>query len=500
MAIAGYSFAPSNNYTTSLPLADGTLFTIINTYSESQSKAVIALVVVSCVSLVATIGLLCAIAISAFNTRTVKDPNMFVRSHLAFYFVSLLLSDILQSIGSIMNSAWVREKAVVYGSLCTAQGIIKHTADVGIAVWSLVIATRTFYVLVLRFDDKHYMTWLVLVAQWSFVGALVIAGPATARTDKHGPFYGISGEWCWIAPNYVTQRIVLDYMVIFMSALLASILYSFVFLRLRGIVRARAPSTSIASAKEELHEKYEHRLARQMLLYPIAYTIMIIPITCCRFLAWSGHNVPFAATVFSDFVYLLSGLVHVILFACTRRILPPCSILPKFLISRPKVLLTSTAVASNDFDSYYERSVSNYSMSTDDEKNLKKGHPNGRAPAPPPGIIETDNPFWDPVLPPIDEAIVKRVHSPDSEYSSAPPSPHHKPRPLTPVAADYVDRSVLPEPSSPQDPLPWPAQDEARLAQGPVMPVPTPLKHREHEEIEVPTSPDSVLQYYHSSH
>jgi hypothetical protein len=51
-----------------------------------------------------------------------------------------------------------------------------------------VIATRTFYVLVLRFDDKHYMTWLVLVAQWSFVGALVIAGPATARTDKHGPF------------------------------------------------------------------------------------------------------------------------------------------------------------------------------------------------------------------------------------------------------------------------------------------------------------------------
>jgi len=34
--------------------------------------------------------------ISAFNTRTIKNPNMFVRTHIAFYFVSLLLNDILQ--------------------------------------------------------------------------------------------------------------------------------------------------------------------------------------------------------------------------------------------------------------------------------------------------------------------------------------------------------------------------------------------------------------------
>jgi len=166
--------------------------------------------------------------------------------------------------------------------------------------------------------------------------------------------------------------------------------------------------------------------------------------------------------------------------------------LPKFLISKPKVLLTSTAVASNDFDDYYGSAVA---IITDREKGLKKNYPNSRAPALPPGIIETDDPFSDPVLPPIDEAIVKRVHSPDSEYSSAHSSPHHEPRPLTPVAADYVDRSVLPEPPSPQDPLPvpWPTQDEGSVMQ-------MALKHREHEEIEVPTSPGSVLQYYHNSH
>jgi hypothetical protein len=53
------------------------------------------------------------------------------------------------------------------------------------------------------------------------------------------------------------------------SALFAFILDTFVFLKLRGIVRERASSTSMASADQERKEKYEHRLARQMLLFPV---------------------------------------------------------------------------------------------------------------------------------------------------------------------------------------------------------------------------------------
>jgi hypothetical protein len=89
-----------------------------------------------------------------------------------------------------------------------------------------VIATRTFSVLFLRLDTKHYEKWIVLIAQWSLIGAIVIGGPATARTDEHGPYCeklldlrnftnvhdyfsdGIVGDWCWIAANYTVQRIV----------------------------------------------------------------------------------------------------------------------------------------------------------------------------------------------------------------------------------------------------------------------------------------------------
>ena len=55
----------------------------------------------------------------------------------------------------------------------------------------------------------------------------------------------------------------------FISALLAFILYFLVFLKMRGIVRAQALATSVASANRERDVKYEHKLARQMLLYPV---------------------------------------------------------------------------------------------------------------------------------------------------------------------------------------------------------------------------------------
>ena len=152
-----------------------------------------------------------------------------------------------------------------------------------------------------------------------------------------------------------------------------------------------------------------------------------------------------------------------ILFACTGRILPPNSVLPRF-ISRPKILLSSTAVASSDFVDHYGAAGTKSTESTDAEK---------RNEAILSSITETAdprNPFADPVLPPIDKSIIRRVHSPDSDRISADQSPHHTPRPLSPISADYVDRSILSDPPSPPDPVR--AQGEARLGRGPAVQMP----------------------------
>ena len=120
-----------NSVILSYPLDDGTLFPLIITYSEAQSKAVIVRGRLfysyfrshprtgTCRCILCFLGGYCRAAvcdrctsqldvctppnpdvffleISAFNTRAYKNSKMFVRTHVVFYFVSLLLSDILQ--------------------------------------------------------------------------------------------------------------------------------------------------------------------------------------------------------------------------------------------------------------------------------------------------------------------------------------------------------------------------------------------------------------------
>jgi hypothetical protein len=77
------------------------------------------------------------------------------------------LTDLFQVFGAAHNSTLVTE--VVFKPL-------------------QVIAARTFSVLFLRLDTKHYVKWIVLIAQWSLISTIVIGGPATVRTDKHGPY------------------------------------------------------------------------------------------------------------------------------------------------------------------------------------------------------------------------------------------------------------------------------------------------------------------------
>ena len=51
------------------------------------------------------------------------------------FFVSLLVANILQAIGTLINSEWVNKRNAVSGGLCSAQGGIKQAGNVGIALW-----------------------------------------------------------------------------------------------------------------------------------------------------------------------------------------------------------------------------------------------------------------------------------------------------------------------------------------------------------------------------
>ncbi|KAJ7914697.1 hypothetical protein B0H13DRAFT_2189873 [Mycena leptocephala] len=323
-------------------LPDGSEWLLRMNYTSREVHGVTVLVVFSCVSLTAVVGLLLAISLSAFNTRswTVdKHPHLFVRTPVAAYFISLLLSDLIQAIGSILNAMWIRDMAVEVGVVCTVQGVLKQTADVATAFWTLVIATHTFCLIVLQLKWSRLTLLTTLIGGWVGISAILIAGPLGRNTSRHGPFYGISGYWCWIAPDYTTSRITLDYMFMFIAAAFSFVLYTLVFLRMRGnivmegrrIVFRRARITWLGYQ----FENQKLAIARQMLLIKVAYTILILPIAASRFSSFAGKDVPFEVTVFSAAVFLLSGVVNVTLFTTTRRILPPDSFkIPTWATSR----------------------------------------------------------------------------------------------------------------------------------------------------------------------
>jgi len=205
----------SLNVTAALSSGDNPLLRIV--YTASETKGITSLVFFSCISLIAVVSVLSVIALSAYNNRhntCTTDKPLFVRSHVAAYFVSLLLCDCLQAIGSIMNARWIQSGGVQAGTFCSAQGVITQAADIGAALWTFVIVLYTFNALFTEWKANKFVLLGTLVAGWCFVVAMVFCGPTVTSVGSQGAFYGISGYWCWISPEHPGARITLGYLYV----------------------------------------------------------------------------------------------------------------------------------------------------------------------------------------------------------------------------------------------------------------------------------------------
>jgi len=209
---------------------------------------------------------------------------------------------------------------VSLGPLCALQGALKQTADIGIALWQMVIAGHTFCLLFLELKVRQFVLWVMMIGGWSFVGALVILGPATADETKRGPFYGIIGEWCLISPVYKVERITLDYLIMFLAAFISTVLYVLIFLRLRGKLHRRRSTTESPTSSSKSSQA--DAIAKQMVLYPLVYVIIILPTACAQFAIWAGVHVPVAATVFCSAIFHLSGVLNSTIFFIALRRMP----------------------------------------------------------------------------------------------------------------------------------------------------------------------------------
>ena len=161
------------------------------------------------------------------------------------YFMSLLVANLLQAFGTVMNIQWIIKVQVESGPYCTAQGrsflislrghkfeflkgVIKHAGSLATAIWygcfvlppkpdililcrTFIIAVHVFNLLYLRVLLSRKIFIVVVCAGWSFVLLIILIGVLAIQNSENGAFYGIAGSWCWITSNYNQSRIFLEY-------------------------------------------------------------------------------------------------------------------------------------------------------------------------------------------------------------------------------------------------------------------------------------------------
>jgi len=168
---------------------------------------------------------------------------------------------------------------------------------------------------------------IVIFLIWTFIVLIV---SITASTQKG--YYGDTQYWCWITSDYPDERIALEYLWLFVAAFANIIIYVFLALVIKGVIvverfRVRFPTRDEQTMRSRVSDhrsgSEQTNIGLQLLYYPVVYTITVTPIAIARFMAFSGYNVPFAATAFADCLFSSSGFFNVILFKITRPKLIP---------------------------------------------------------------------------------------------------------------------------------------------------------------------------------
>ncbi|KAF9078015.1 hypothetical protein BDP27DRAFT_1252978 [Rhodocollybia butyracea] len=317
-------------------------------YTPSYTNGVICIAVTGLVSLIAILCLLVA---------KPPKPGTYHHTYLFGYLLSLLFANALLSGGSAMSLEWITLGEVTFGPFCTAQAALKLTGSVATALWSFMIAFHLFKLLFLRSPATKLAFWITIIVGWGAVIAVVMVGPMAIQKNERGPYFGITGPWCWINDAYPQERKYLEYFLELLSAGLSIILNTIVLLRVRGnlvVINGKWKLRHIPSSESwrlaidrDLIDSNMLKFAQSMVWFPVAYTVLLLPVTITRLNDFAGQRTPFAVIVFTDVLYNMIGLVTVILLITTRRYYPDLDSLPDFNTQRNQQRESTLALAEN---------------------------------------------------------------------------------------------------------------------------------------------------------
>lgn len=179
----------------------------------------------------------------------------------------------------------------------------------------MAIAFHTFYTAVKGRRIGHVGFIASLISVWTFALILSVIGPIEYKNK----YFVRAGAWCWAGQQYQTDRLALHYLWVFIVQFGTIIIYLFVLIRLRAAVAAVVPSVRVQSSS---YAKVD-RAAKMMVLYPLAYIVLTLPLSAGRMWSMAHHekNLPDAYQCMAGALLASCGWVDTLLYTLTRKAL-----------------------------------------------------------------------------------------------------------------------------------------------------------------------------------
>lgn len=201
--------------------------------------------------------------------------------------LSLLIADLQQSSAFLISWFWIRIDMIVAPSTpCFAQGWLLHSGDVSSGFFVLSIALHTYYTAVhgKRVGNKTFAAIVFAIWAWSYFLTGIGVG-----IHGHQKYFTAAGSWCWVSPAYETERLWCHYIWIFAIQFSTIIIYFITFCCLRR--KTRRLSITASSAIEgpaAVTIKAVNRIAMLMMLYPLIYLLLTLPLSAGKSTCSSG--------------------------------------------------------------------------------------------------------------------------------------------------------------------------------------------------------------------
>ncbi|CAE7144618.1 unnamed protein product [Rhizoctonia solani] len=274
--------------------------------------------------------------------------------------INLFISELLMSLGGMLDAKWANESAVYCGGFCNAQGSLQYLGETSVALWTLAVTLHTWQSVV--YAKPIPFRWLlcavVMVLIWGFVFAFNFAAFSAHPKGGDDSYFTPGPFWCWINSKYGSKRLAGEYLWLWVAGFGNLLVYIPLFLLLRGHivlgnegfkshrwywtpppVRRGLPfgAQAVPANSPIPDDVYEEELIRKeatkMLWYPAAYTLLVLPLSIVRWTTFTTpdldaikldndrlvfHSPMVTATLVFHAIFRLSGIINVVLVLTTR--------------------------------------------------------------------------------------------------------------------------------------------------------------------------------------